>query len=61
MCQHSSFDVIYYRRGIMLRQCQDCVQIELRLDWNWINIEEIRRALSEVGTIEMGTDAKQGI
>ena len=55
MCQHSSFEVIYYRRGIMFRRCQDCGQIEMHADWNWTDIEEIKRALGEVGTRDAQT------
>ncbi len=45
MCQHMDFRVVYYEAGILIRKCNDCNQLEVRLDWDWIDLELLKETL----------------
>ena len=45
MCPHDTFKIIYYDDGVMLRRCENCGQIDLRLDWQWQSLETVQKAL----------------
>lgn len=47
MCHHTDFEIIYYKRGVMLRKCCDCGQVELRTDYSWIDAEDVKVAIVE--------------
>ena len=48
MCSHNAFKIVYYVDGVMLRQCENCGEIEMRLDWTWCGLGAIQNALNTV-------------
>lgn len=45
MCPHDEFKIVYYKDGIMLRQCSHCGGVEVRLDYIWEDAARVATAL----------------
>lgn len=46
MCEHDDFDILYYKQGVMIRQCKQCKQIEINFDWSWIPLYSLKEAVT---------------
>jgi hypothetical protein len=49
MCPHDKFDVLYYRDDIMIRRCNYCERIEIRVE-SWADPTEVVRVINLIVT-----------
>ena len=40
MCSHNRFKLLYYEDGIMIRECIDCRQLEIKTEY-WLDLEYV--------------------
>ena len=48
MCPHDKFGVVFYEDGIFIRECLSCHQREIRIDYDFVNINELEEAIGRV-------------
>lgn len=54
MCPHDCFEILSYRKGILVRRCKSCMQIEVMTE-HWADAQTI------VGDLQMYYWCKVGI
>ncbi len=45
MCRHIHFDILFYDGSMMIRQCKECHQVEMRVEY-WTDRREVYAALA---------------